>query len=75
MHSEEETLHGDSGYIGADKRPEAIKKIRTERKSSISLTEDHHLSKSSLKADSMQRKRKNTKNHLSAAKLNMFLQL
>ena len=26
MHGEEETLNGDSGYIGADKRPEAIKK-------------------------------------------------
>lgn len=24
MHGEEETLHGDSGYIGAQKRPEAI---------------------------------------------------
>ena len=24
MHKEEETLHGDSGYIGAEKRPEAI---------------------------------------------------
>lgn len=26
MHGEEETLHGDSGYIGAKKRPEAIRK-------------------------------------------------
>ena len=26
MHGEEETLHGDSGYIGANKRPEAIRK-------------------------------------------------
>ncbi len=26
MHGDEETLHGDSGYIGAEKRPEAIKK-------------------------------------------------
>ena len=74
MHGEEETLHGDSGYIGADKRPEAIKKIRTERKSSISLTEDHHLSKSSLKADSMQQKRESMKNHLFATKSNTFLQ-
>ena len=26
MHGEEETVNGDSGYIGANKRPEAIKK-------------------------------------------------
>ena len=32
MHSEEETLHGDSGYIGADKRPEAIKKNKHGKK-------------------------------------------
>jgi len=24
MHGEEETLHGDSGYLGADKREDAI---------------------------------------------------
>ena len=32
MHGEEETLHGDSGYIGADKRPEAIKKNKCRKK-------------------------------------------
>jgi len=32
MHGEEETLNGDSGYIGADKRPEAIKKNRNGKK-------------------------------------------
>ena len=32
MHGEEETLHGDSGYIGADKRPEAIKKNKNGKK-------------------------------------------
>ena len=32
MHGEEETLNGDSGYIGADKRPEAIRKNKQGRK-------------------------------------------
>ena len=32
MHGEEETLHGDSGYIGANKRPEAIKKNKNGKK-------------------------------------------
>ena len=32
MHGEEETLNGDSGYIGADKRPEAIKKNKNGKK-------------------------------------------
>ena len=45
------------------------------RISSTSLTEGSHLSTSSQKVDSMQQKRESTKNHLSAAKLNMFLQL
>lgn len=32
MHGEEETLSGDSGYIGADKRPEAIRKNKQGKK-------------------------------------------
>ena len=32
MHGEEETLHGDSGYIGANKRPEAIRKNKQGKK-------------------------------------------
>ena len=32
MHGEEETLKGDSGYIGADKRPEAIRKNKQGKK-------------------------------------------
>ena len=32
MHGEEETLNGDSGYIGADKRPEAIRKNKQGKK-------------------------------------------
>lgn len=32
MHGEEETLHGDSGYIGANKRPEAIRKNKNGKK-------------------------------------------
>ena len=32
MHGEEETLHGDSGYIGAEKRPEAVKKNKQGKK-------------------------------------------
>ena len=32
MHGEEETLHGDSGYIGAEKRPEAIRKNKQGKK-------------------------------------------
>ena len=32
MHGEEETLYGDSGYIGANKRPEAIKKNKNGKK-------------------------------------------
>ena len=32
MHGEEETLNGDSGYIGANKRPEAIRKNKQGKK-------------------------------------------
>lgn len=32
MHGEEETLNGDSGYIAADKRPEAIRKNKQGKK-------------------------------------------
>ena len=32
MHGEEETLNGDGGYIGADKRPEAIRKNKQGKK-------------------------------------------
>ncbi len=32
MHGEEDTLHGDSGYIGAQKRPEAITKNKNGKK-------------------------------------------
>jgi IS5 family transposase len=32
MHGEEETLHGDSGYIGAQKRPEAIVRNKKRKK-------------------------------------------
>lgn len=32
MHGEEETLNGDSGYIGADKRPESIRKNKQGKK-------------------------------------------
>lgn len=32
MHGEEETLNGDSGYIGADKRPKAIRKNKQGKK-------------------------------------------
>ena len=32
MHGEEETVNGDSGYIGANKRPDAIKKNKQGKK-------------------------------------------
>jgi Transposase and inactivated derivatives, IS5 family len=32
LHGEEETIHGDSGYLGAEKRPEAIKKNQQGKK-------------------------------------------
>ena len=32
LHGEEETMHGDSGYIGAEKRPEAIRKNKQGKK-------------------------------------------
>lgn len=32
MHGEEDTLHGDSGYIGAQKRPEAITRNKKGKK-------------------------------------------
>ena len=32
MHGEEETLHGDSDYIGAEKRPEAVKRNKQGKK-------------------------------------------
>ena len=31
VHGEEDTLHGDSGYIGAQKRPEAIVKNKNRK--------------------------------------------
>lgn len=32
LHGEEETVHGDSGYLGAEKRPEAIKRNQSGKK-------------------------------------------
>ena len=32
LHGEEERAYGDSGYIGANKRPEAIKKNKNGKK-------------------------------------------
>ena len=71
MHGEEETLNGDM-QINAPKQSGRTSKAR---KSNILSTESNHLSISSLKADNTQQKRESMKNHLFAAKLNMFLQL
>ena len=42
MHGEEETLNGDSGYIGADKRPEAIIKNKHGKKIKYIIKERNH---------------------------------
>ena len=36
MHGEEDTVHGDSGYVGAQKRPEAIIRNKKRKEDQIS---------------------------------------
>ena len=75
MHGEEETLHGDSGYIGAEKRPEAVKKNKQGKKIKYIINrKQSSINKLSLKVGNTQQKRKNMKNHPFDAKSNMFLQ-
>lgn len=74
IHGEEERLSGDSGCIGAEKRLEAIKKIKKERKSNMSFVAGLHQFASCPIAAGIPPRKGNTKNHLFIVKCNTFLQ-
>lgn len=74
IHGEEERVYGDSGYIGAKKRPEAIKKNKDEKISSTSSTDVHHPSRNYPRAVSTLQRKENIRNHPFAVRLNTFLQ-
>lgn len=57
MHGEEETLNGDSGYIGADKRPEAIRKNKHGKKIRYIINRKQSSINKLSKSDNTQQKR------------------
>ena len=59
---EENEVYGDSGYIGADKREEALIRNNKGRKIKYKLIENHRKLKSYLQADSMPLRNRNIKN-------------
>ena len=70
--SEEEVVYGDSGYIGAEKRDDAITRNKHGKKSNTESIANQVRSNFSPKTASTRLKRKNIKNLLFELKLNMF---
>ena len=68
---EEEVVYGDSGYIGAEKRDDAITRNKHGKKSNTKSIANQVGSNFSPKAVSTRLKRMNTKNLLFELKLNM----
>lgn len=67
LHGEEERAYGDSGYAGASKRPEAIKKNKNGKRIKY-ITDAHPQSRSYQKAVNMPQRKENIRNHLSVVK-------
>ena len=74
MHGEEDTMHGDGGYIGAEKRPEAITINKKGKKIKYIICRKPSSIKKLSKIDQYAAKKENTRNHLSVVKLSMFSQ-
>ena len=72
LSGEEEIVYGDSGYIGAEKRDDAITRNKHGKKSNTESIANQVRSNFSPKAASTRLKRMNTKNLLFELKLNMF---
>ena len=73
LHGEEERAFGDSGYIGAKKRPDAVKKNKSGKNIKYIINRRPSSIKKLSKSDQYAAK-KNEKNYLSVVKLNMFSQ-
>ena len=71
LSGEEEIVYGDSGYIGAEKRDEAITHNKHGQKIKYRINATQVRSNFSPKAVSTRLKRMNTKNLLFELKLNM----
>ena len=72
MHGEEETLNGDSGYLGAEKREDAKVRNKSGKKIRYEInSRPCQKYPSSAKAVSTKRRRGNTRNPLRGPKSNM----
>ena len=74
LHGEEERAYGDSGYIGANKKPEAIKKNKNGKKIKYLINRRPSSIKKLSKSGQYAAKKKNIRNHLSVVKWSMSLQ-
>ena len=65
MTGDESEIYGDSGYIGAEKRQDAIIRNRQGKKSGTSRIASQHRSGSCPRADNVKQRRRSIRNHLS----------
>ena len=72
LHGKEERAYGDSGYIGAKKRPEAIKKNKDGK--NIKYLINRRPSSIKKLSKSGQQRKESIRNHPSVVRLNTFLQ-
>lgn len=72
MHGEEDTLHGDSGYIEAQKSPEAITRNKKGKKIKYVICRKPSSIKKLSKSGRYAAKKKKQKNHLFVAKWSTF---
>lgn len=74
MHGEEEELYGDSGYIGAEKRENAVVKNKNGRKIKYKINRKPSTMKKLSKSGQYAAKKAEHKNHRSEQRSNTFLQ-
>lgn len=75
MHGEEEMLYGDSGYIGANKREDAIVRNKQGRKIKYKINRRPSQIKNLSKSDQYLAKKLNIKSPQSEQRWNTFSQL
>lgn len=74
MHGEEEELHGDSGYIGAEKRENAVVKSKNIKKIIYKIYRKTSSMKKLSKSGQYAAMKTEHKNNRSEQRLNTFLQ-
>ncbi len=74
MHGEEEEIYGDSGYVGAQKREDAVIRNNNGKKIKYKINRKPTSIKKYQKADSTQQRKVNIKSHQYVLKLSMFLE-